>query len=227
MMRWVFALLVLANLGLLMWASWHRAPAPGTLPPRPVFHPELMVPLNTPGVALRSRRNEKAEAPLVVAKPRLRCVTLGPFATEAADKAVARLTVEGFETRRTNQERQVESSYWIHLAPYATRKEAERRLKELEKLGLRDILIMQDTQGAIAISLGLFQQPDNARHRLEELAQKGIEAKQEIRYRSESVSQLELRLPEPADETLARLRALDWGAGVELVDAACPVEPGG
>ncbi|MCK7498152.1 MAG: SPOR domain-containing protein [Comamonadaceae bacterium] len=87
------------------------------------------------------------------------------------------------------------------------------------------MLIMQDAQGNYAISLGLFVQPDNARARIEELKQKGVEARQEVRERAESVVWFDLQLPEPADAAVTRLRGLDWGAGVELRDAECPAEP--
>jgi hypothetical protein len=224
MMRWVFAALVLANLGLLMWASWYRESAEGALPARPVLRPELMVPITTPGVALRTRRSERVEPPLAPTKAKRRCVTLGPVPAGAAEPAAARLTADGIETARRTEERQLPASYWVHLAPYATRKAAERRMKELARLGIRDMLIMQDAQGNYAISLGLFVQPDNARARIEELKQKGVEARQEVRERTESVVWFDLQLPEPADAAVTRLRSLDWGAGVELRDAECPVE---
>jgi hypothetical protein len=142
-----------------------------------------------------------------------------------AETTAARLTADGIETARRAEERQAPASYWVYLAPYATRKEAERRMKELARLGVRDMLIMQDPHGNLAISLGLFVQPDNARARLEELKHRGIEARQEVRERTESVAWFELQLPEPADTAVARLRGLDWGAGVELRDAECPAEP--
>lgn len=225
MMRWVFAALLLANLGLFMWTSWYRETPGETIAARPVYHPELMVPLNAPGVALRARKNEKAEAPLVVAKPRPRCVTLGPFAPEAADGAAAWLAGEKIEAARRNEERKVESSYWIYLGPFANRKDAERRMRQLARLGIRDLLIMPDAQGANAVSLGLFSRADNAKHRLEELTAKGIEAKQEIRYRTDTSAWFDLRLPEPADEAVERLRRRDWGAaGIEVRDTTCAPE---
>jgi hypothetical protein len=225
MMRWVFAGLVLANIGLLMWASWFRAEPGGALAPRPVFHPELMVPITTPGVALKSRRNEKTEAPLIATKPRLRCVTVGPFLPDTAGAVATWMASERLEVSRRPEERRLENSFWVHLGPFENRKMAEARLKELAKMGIRDLLVMQDAQGEAAISLGLFSQADNARQRLDELAKKGIEAKLEIRYRNETVIWLDLRLPEPADEPVARLRGRDWGAGtVEVRDGVCPTE---
>jgi hypothetical protein len=224
MRRWVFAALVLINIGLFMWASWYRVDPGSTIPPRPLFHPELVVPLSTPGVALKSRRNEKSETPLVPAKPKMRCVSIGPFPAESAEPAAGWLAAERLEHARRSEERQVESSYWVHLGPFENRKQAEQRLKELERLGIRDLLIMPDGQGSVAISLGLFSQADNARNRLKELADKGVTAKQEIRYRTETRVWFDLRLPEPADEPVAKLRGRDWGRGVEVQDSACPAE---
>ena len=228
MMRWGFAVLVLANVGLLMWATWYRGGVGEARAPNPVFHPEQMVPLSTPGVALRARKNERTEPSLVAAKPRPRCVSIGPFVSaELADKAVLRLTQEKQIATRRSEERKLEGSYWIHLAPFTSRKQAEQRLKELERLGIRDVLIMADADGNPAISLGLFAQADNAQKRLQELAQKGVPAQQEIRYRTENLAWCDLRLPEPADAALERLRAIDWGApGVEVRDEPCAPEPG-
>ncbi len=228
MMRWGFAALVLVNIGLLMWATWYRAGGGEVRAPNPVFHPEQMVPLSAPGVALRVRKNERSEPSLVAAKPRPRCVSIGSFAAaELADKAEIRLTEEKQLATRRSEERKLEGSYWIRLAPFANRKAAEQRLKELERLGIRDLLIMPDADGNPAISLGLFAQADNAQKRQQELAQRGVAAQQEIRYRTESLVWFDLRLPEPADAALERLRAIDWGAvSVEVRDEPCAPEPG-
>lgn len=228
MMRWGFAALLLANVGLLMWASWYRGNEAEVRQPNPVFHPEQMVPLNTPGVALRARRNERPAPSLVAAKPRPRCVNIGPFASaELAGKALQRLAEEKQVATRRSEERKLEGSYWVHLAPFASRKQAEQRLKEIERLGIREVLIMPDASGNPALSLGLFTHAENAQKRLQELAQKGVQAQQEIRYRTESLDWFDLRLPEPADAALQRLRAIDWGApDVEVRDAACAPEPG-
>lgn len=228
MMRWVFAALVLVNIGLLMWATWYRDGAGEVTPPRPVFHPEQMLPLSSPGVTLRARKTEKLETPLAAAKPRPRCVSIGPFLSSAsADSAATRLTNEKFSATRRDEERKSENSYWIHLTPFANRKQAEQRLKELEQLGIREMLIMQDANGQVAISLGLFTHADNAQKRLQELAQRGISAQQEIRYRTETLTWFDLRLPEPADAALERLRALPWDApAIEVRDSLCALEAG-
>jgi len=226
--RWVFAVLVLVNLGLFMWASWYRTEPGITVAPRPLFHPELMVPLNTPGVALKSRRNERPPAPLVAAKPQERCIRIGPLPAEAVESATRWLTNEKFAATPRREERRVENSYWVHLGPFGNREQAETRLKALVEKGVKDVLIMQDAQGEPAISLGLYNRIENANQRLQELARKGVEARQEIRYRNESLTWFELRLSEPAGEALTRLRGHDWGAGgIEVSDSSCPAETDG
>jgi hypothetical protein len=228
MKRWIFAVLVLVNIGLFMWASWYRAEPGITVAPRPLFHPELMVPLNTPGVALKSRRNERPPTPLVAAKPRERCIRIGPLPAEAVASATRWLADEKFEATPHREERRVVNSYWVHLGPFENREQAEASLKALIEKGVRDVLIMQDAQGEPAISLGLYNRIENANQRQQELARKGVEARQEIRYRNETLTWLGLRLSEPADESLARLRGHDWGAdGIEVGDNSCPAETDG
>lgn len=225
MKRWIFAALLLANIGLLMWATWYRGEPGTTIAARPVFHPELMVPLNTPGVALKSRRNERTEAPLVATKPKMRCVTIGPLPSVAAEAAAGWLGGEKLDAARRNEDRQVPNSYWVHIGPFENRKQAEARLKELERLGLRDMLVMPDIDGRPAISLGLFTQLENAQSRMQELSKKGIEVLQETRFHTETMAWFDLRLPEPADDIVTRLRARDWNAtGSEVKDGVCPAD---
>lgn len=228
MMRWIFAALVLANVGLLMWASWFRE-APGErIVARPLYHPELMVPLKAGSSSLRARKSERAEAPLAEAKPRPRCVTLGPLSDAAADKAAAWLAGEQVSATRRDETQKTESGHWVFLAPFATRKEAEAQRRELDRVGLREHLIMKDSEGRIAISLGLYTSAENARNRLKELTEKGVTAQLETRYKSEKVHYFDLRLAEPADETLSRLRAQGWaGSGAEVRDTPCAPENDG
>ena len=55
-LRWLLALLVLLNIGLLMWASWYReTPLEEGRTPLPAVNAERMIPLSTPGLALRAR----------------------------------------------------------------------------------------------------------------------------------------------------------------------------
>ena len=92
MIRWLFAALVLSNIGLLMWATWYRDGAGEVTPPRPVFRPEQMLPLNAPGITLHARKTERLQAPLAAAKPRPRCVSIGPFLSSASAERLSGVT---------------------------------------------------------------------------------------------------------------------------------------
>jgi len=155
----------------------------------------------------------------------MRCVRIGPLPSGSAGLAEDWLKSERVEHSRRHEERKVESSYWVHLGPFENRKQAEKRLKEIERLGIQDLFIMQDKRGGTSISLGLFSQSENASKRMQELADKGITAQQEVRYKTDQLIWFDVRMPEPADATVTRLRDRDWGAGAEIQDQACPTTP--
>ncbi len=228
MMRWIFAALVLANLGLLMWASWYREASDARIVARPLYHPERMVPLKAAPASLKARTNARVEAPLAAAKPRPRCAILGPLADAAADKVAAWLASEEISGERRSEMQKTESGHWVYLGPFAARKQAETQRRELDRLGFREHLIMKDSEGRVAISLGLYSSAGNARNRLKELAEKGVTAQMETRYKNEKINYFDLRLVEPADGTLSQLRAQRWeGAGAEVHDTPCAPEHGG
>jgi len=222
MTRWIFAILILANLGILMWASWYRGDSSGVVSPRPLLHPETMVPIASPGVELKTRRSDRAATPLVATKPKLRCVSIGPIAGTTVDATAGWLRERKFEFSPRNEQKSIESSYWIHLGPFDSRELAEKKMKSLATEGVRDLLIMTDGQGRPSISLGLFAQVANARSRLTELEAKGVKAQQEIRFRQESVTWFEVKLPEPADTAVAEIKNRSWEPSTEIKEYSCP-----
>ena len=232
-LRWLFAVLILFNVALLMWASWYRGSRPeeGRLPLPPV-NADRMVPLTSPGLSLRPRpvANKappaaSAAAPPTAEKPRA-CVSIGPFETsELAEQAGKRLVESKFAyVQRVDADR-IESSYWIYLPPLANRKAADTKREELSRLGINDHYVMQEPGMENIISLGLFSQVDNARHRMEELAAKGIHAKQETRYRTRTLYWLDLPADRP-DDLMNQLKKMNWtDAELHARASACGEPP--
>ena len=233
-LRWLFAVLILFNIALLMWASWYRVSPPeeGRMPLPPV-NADRMVPLTSPGLSLRPRpvankapaATSAAAPPPSTEKPRA-CVSIGPFDTsELAEQAGKRL-VEGklAYTQRVDADR-IESSYWIYLAPLANRKAADTKREELARLGINDHYVMQEPGMENIISLGLFSQVDNARHRMDELAAKGIHAKQETRYRTRTLYWLDMPADQP-DDLINQLKKMSWtDAELHARTSACGEPP--
>ena len=237
LLRWLFAALVLANVGIAMWARWYREPAaPPPKRPLPQIHPERMVPLllpqitpasraPTPTSAKKSSSATVATVKKVVAPPVRQCLTIGPFDTASeVQQAGAWLKSAGISYATRTRVDKVVSSYWVYLPPLASRAAAMRMLRELDRRGIRNHIIVQQPGLNYAISLGLYDLPDNAHARLAELARKGVRAKQQTRYRSRTRYWLDVEVVQ-ADEP-ARLQSRDWGAaGAAVQETSCAPVP--
>ncbi len=244
-LRWLFAVLVLVNLGVVMWASWYREPAlPAPKPPLPDVHPEKIVPLSMPGLELKRLPptvNAKSSRPAPLAPvtskpvspvtqlpqpPARQCLTIGPFDTDAAaqNAGLQLLKTAGLGYSMRKQEDKVASSYWVYLPPRSSQREAEITLKQLDRKGIKDHVIVQEPDMNNAISLGLYALPKNARIRMEELARKGVHAKQQVRYRQRTRYWMDGEVDQ--SDQVTRLKSEDWGAsGVAAQDVPCATAP--
>ncbi|MHB8455330.1 MAG: hypothetical protein ACYDDO_11695 [Acidiferrobacterales bacterium] len=246
-LRWLFAVLVLVNLGVVMWASWYRAPAvPVPKLPLPPIHPDKIVPLSVPGLDLRrlpprvdAKPSLSAALAPVTGKPApqtpsvsqvmqppqplpRQCLTIGPFDTDAAaqNAGVQLLKTVGVGYSMRKQEDKVASSYWVYLPPRSSQRAAELTLKRLDRKGIRDHIIVQEPGMNNAISLGLYTLPKNARIRVEELARKGVHAKQQVRYRQRIRYWMDVEIDQSGQ--VVRLKSEDWGTpGVGVKDVPC------
>ncbi len=230
-LRWLLAVLVLLNIGLLMWGSWYREmPAEEGRTPLPPVNAERMIPLSTPGLALRARPATPKPAPVVSAPADTpvkvqHCVSIGPFeSSELAEQNGRRLTDAKIAYQPRTDANRIESSYWIYLPRLPSRKAAENKRKELTRLGIEDHFIMQEPGMENVLSLGLFAQLDNAHRRMQELEGKGIKAKQETRYRTRTLYWLDIAAEKP-DDLVLQLKKLEWtDAEIQQRAAACGEE---
>jgi hypothetical protein len=237
-MKWVFAVLVLVNLGFWLWASGIRQPEDqAVVSARPALAPEKMRLLSEPGVRLAPRPKPqpppaRPAAPEAAGAQQARrdaagaCYRIGPFAdAESADQAGVELTKLqiGF-VREVEEQRRVVSQR-VYLPPFPTKEAAEAKRKELTRLGFRDHALIEEEGMQHAISLGVFSVQANAHRHMKALAAKGIEARIEPFYQIRTGYWLLLHLdqPTPDRDPLAALREHSWQApNVKLVQAACP-----
>jgi cell division protein FtsN len=199
-MRWIVIALLLANIGLYAWfqTTGRSAPSPAVdnAVPREAGDPIVLVE-EAPQNALR-------EAP-PVPEPKLQsgdlCTLLGPFEEEYLGEDIAqRLQALQVDAALREVEVQGQMRYWVFLAPTDSRREAFRKLRELQAAGIDSYVI---PKGSLAngISFGIFSEPDRAESLAEELRQKGID----IRTREEPQTYLErwVVLPPGGAESLA------------------------
>lgn len=233
-MKWLFSALLLANIGLFMWASWYKDL--GVEPvrkPRPPVNAEKMLPLTTSGLKLTPRPAGGDRLELLTPAEREAlgsekfCYTIGPFETrEHANKAGAFLDEMQLEYGTRTAEDKSESSYWVFIPPLATRQEAQVKVKELSKHGFKEHFITQEAGRDNAISLGVFAQRENAASLMGELKSKGIEAKLETRYRLRLLYWLNLRAADLTESQVEHLAEIEWGpAEIRVRQAACEGSP--
>lgn len=224
-MKWVFAFLLAANLALFMWGSWYHTPLvdPGPRPAPGVAEEKLRL-LSEPGVRLTLRAREEAGGP--AAPPGgdgADCYRLGPFPTpEAAQAAGGKLDAWNLDYERTAELETRRPVYRVYLPPFPSKTAAERKRREIARLGFTDHAVIQEEGMENAVSLGVFAVEQNARERAAQLAAKGIEALIRPIPQVQPVYWLVLAADEVSGEPLARLRAADWGsAGIRPRRASC------
>jgi hypothetical protein len=226
MLKWLFAALLLANIGLLMWGSWYHEPlvSPRSSEPEPDIAPTKLKQLSEPGVRLVPRsRSASSGAPEATA-----CYRLGPFRSpEATRVAAERLTSWGLSFERTQEFETHGVIYQLYLPAFPTREAAEAKRRQLTELGFTDHAIVQEDEvGGYPISLGLFAVEHNAQQRLDQLLAKGIEASIQRVPRLRALFWLALRTPIANDQIggvpLNRFTEEDWGsAEVGLKPGLC------
>jgi hypothetical protein len=207
-MKLAFLLLVLVNLLLFAWQHgvFGRYGDGGREPERVArqVEPERIRVLTEKDVrTLRERAKQSSGVlDLNVAQA---CVEYGDFGAVEAARAEKALAALGAVVKVSSIPVEAPGWYMVYLPPFKTLAEAERRAEELRKLGLKDMMVMNEGSAMkFAISLGSFRDPNAAKAHLAALEQSGIKG---------------VRIADrPATITLTRfqLRDLDAAAAQQL-----------
>lgn len=108
------------------------------------------------------------------AAPPALCHAWGDLSASEADRLVQRLRRIGITAARSRSE--TPEAWWVRIPPQRNRGEAERRVVELNLLGVSDTFIVQESgPNQNAVSLGLFKTENRARILLGQLRAKGVE----------------------------------------------------
>jgi hypothetical protein len=164
--------------------------------------------------------------PRAPAPPRPRkatCVDWGNFS--APELAVARRALEPLDLgeRVSAFEVSVIASWWVYVPPLKNKAEVERKIAELEQLGVTEYYAV-DTPGPMrfAISLGIFRTEEAANAFLEALRQKGVRSAK-VGNRDHRLTLTALRVRDPDARVSARLAELHTQfPGTELKALDCP-----
>ncbi len=198
MLRWLLILLLLLNLAAAAWLRWGRTAAPPTA--RVPGVPELRLPDAATAASALPPHAARTAVP-APAGGAVHCAEIGPFATAAEMRtAFAALAphVPGIQYRSV--EVTVSRGWWVYLAE-PDRARALATARALAARGLRDYYVITAGEQQNTVSLGLFQDPANARRRLARIRGMGFAAT--LRQRIEQAPQYFVQYQQPAQGPLA------------------------
>ena len=226
-MRALFLLLVLANLLFFAYAHVSRegAGAGGSVQQLQIA-PEKIKLLKAAGEAPADK--PKAPGKAIPPAPKLTvapsaCLEWGVFAGPAvarAETALAQLRLAAGQLDRVVTDA---GGYWVYMPPLKNKAEADKKVAELQALGITEFFVVQDAgQWRNAISLGIFRSDDAAQAFLARLKERGVRSAIAAR-RENFLKQVAFYVREPSDATVAWVTALQREfPGTEIKAGPCP-----
>lgn len=158
-MRVLFAILLLANLGLLALYPLPRTAADAGVVPPPS--------------APRLRLADEAQPSLHAAQE---CYSLAPTEDRPRIEAARRqLWAFGYNAHLSSNSQRALVGYWVYLPPASDRSRAEQVGRSLEEVGVTDYVLVLGAHRANAISLGLYRREENADARVAQVRALGFD----------------------------------------------------
>lgn len=198
-------------------AETTAAEAPPDLQSRTVAAPEVS-PLETGPAPPESGGADEGAA---------RCHTLGPLKSRAVATRLLAVLRDWAQEAVLREEPLTADQYWVYFPPFESREAAERAARALREKGFTDFYVV--ARGALqnAVALGLFDNTEGARRRIEELRSLGFEARMAPRGQLGSTRYwIDYRLsPSSALEVEDVRSMLGDPEAVEVVQRACDTGP--
>ena len=198
-MKWVFLVLVVANVGLYLWVNSHQTyNAVSVVGGETDINVEVMELVHE-----RQARRINEEV--------FECMRIGPFSTADTFSRASRLLInEGFGFTRSVFSARELRNFRVYLGPFTTQAAKETAERRLKQQGL-DYYVYEDKEGELLSVAGLFSEGEAAGAYVAELKGVGLDAK----ARSEVRILGPWRWLEVADavteERRNTLRGIEWG----------------
>jgi SPOR domain len=171
--RIVFLALLFANLAYFAWAHWVDAPQPPPVNEAIEKLPRLRL-AEEVAPSQGSQPSAAEKATLKAATP---CLSVGPFADlNNTARAAALLHEKGFDPKQRAEQGQVSAGYWVFLSGMQSQGEVDRALVKLEHNGIKDAVVMPETDAGRRLSLGLYSDWTRAEKRAEAVREIGLKA---------------------------------------------------
>jgi hypothetical protein len=215
-MKWVFFVLLAANLGLAAFTTVRdRMPNPDAQLVRQQ--------MNADQIQIVAPRPMPAPAPLTSAPGPGVCLEWGSFGAIVLPRAQAALDALALGERVRRTEGGVLTSYWIYIPPLKSRSEMDKKTSELKGRGITEYSpILEAGRWRYAIALGVFRNEDGAKKHLALLREKGVRSAQ-LGEREQRITQTAFLVRDPTEAQSAQLANLKTeypGSDLRAVD--CP-----
>lgn len=181
-LRLLFVLLIALNIAVGAWLLLGQDDAHGrsvTDPGVPMLHLLSEQAPESAATAIHPATPASVPAPATssAAAPVTLCLALGPFATpQDLRNARAALTAPGTRMRSRQEQVSQARGWWVYLPAPASRAQALAQARRLDAAHVGDYFVMSSGDQPNTISLGLFQDPANARKRRDEVVAAGFPA---------------------------------------------------
>ncbi len=197
-MFWRLLLFVLlaANIAVGGWVIFgqHAPPPPPTTDPGV---PELQLLSAAPPVSVQSVQAARTAQTIAASG---QCDRIGPFDTrsgmqQAFDALLPHVPHIQFQQTQVTKS----TGWWVYLPAFPTQEQALATARALAAAGVRDYYVITSGDQQNTVSLGLFHDPDNARHRYDRIVQLGYRPR--LTQREETLPEywVDIALPAAAD----------------------------
>jgi len=171
MLKFLFALLLLANAALFAYHQGYIAP------PHAEVHEPARVNRQLNADRLRVLPASAADAAVPMKKTSAAaatCSEFGSFDAAEAKRFEESLGPLSLGERLSRHELDEPSRYIVFIPPQGRKEGADRKAGELKKMGVKDFYVVQEGELKWGISLGIFRSEEAARGHLVALNQKGV-----------------------------------------------------
>jgi len=169
MWKWILYSLILLNIGFFAWSSRSGIPL---VQVNEINELDDAVRL----LLLKEQPDESAAEEQNIEKA-LACFSVGPFARKTEVRAAKKKMQKWNIDAKRRVHKTSAEGFWVIIMPLKTRKAANRKIKKIKELGIKDYFLVATGSQKNAISLGVFSKSSSAQRRLKEMNKKGVKAK--------------------------------------------------
>ncbi len=131
-----------------------------------------------------------------------RCGRIGPIKDrKVAKKVLAELKKSKFDVKMERNVEKMQIGFWVVIPPLSDGSQAQAKIEELSRAGLKDIWHFRGGGLKNAISLGMFSKKENAENYSKELLKKGFKTKMQPRYLNKTNYLVNFSITEPKKVT--------------------------